>query len=318
MGNGQQAEKQGYLYKYGENIVTDAWRKRWFVLRNRKLMYYKSTQDSHAAGIIPLNDAILCCLDAEQLSFEIETPFRIYFLKASSKQDLLSWQHSLAKFITIEAISATENRRNITRNQSLYNPDLSARSMTRNTSFFNKPLLESRSISKRNAQKNLQQLRSESNFKNHNSTDKVSDKSGSSNNSWAKPKNSPSISRKSFTVTPLDSFRSREHTISHHNTSSHKKKKEELEKLRLSFNRSSSADSIKPFIGAHVNSHALEQEKRSNSDDEDAKYCQTGLHLVTPRNKHVVLHSEDDTPLASSGYYSLLLYDMLFFLLDTY
>ena len=96
----KQWEKQGFLYKYGENIVTDAWRKRWFVLKNEKLMYYKSQHDSHAVGIIPLTDSMLSNLDQNELTFQIETPYRTYLLKATTSIDFIGWTEQLQKFST--------------------------------------------------------------------------------------------------------------------------------------------------------------------------------------------------------------------------
>jgi len=87
----QKSEKRGFLHKYGENIVTDAWRKRWFILRNGQLLYFKSIQDSHAAGIIPLADIKIGTINSDECIFELETPYRSYWLKASTYAESVEW-----------------------------------------------------------------------------------------------------------------------------------------------------------------------------------------------------------------------------------
>ena len=91
----KQSEAQGYLSKYGENFASTGWRKRWFVLKKDKLKYYKSVHDSHAAGIIPLNDANLSNVNEQALTFEIDTPYRIYLLKAHTLNDFKNWTNYL-------------------------------------------------------------------------------------------------------------------------------------------------------------------------------------------------------------------------------
>lgn len=94
------SEKMGYLMKYGENVFTtagvkDNWRKRWFVLKNSQLLYFRSAQDSHAAGVIPLKDAAVTVVEDDTATFSIETSYRAYILKASSKTEMSQWMRAV-------------------------------------------------------------------------------------------------------------------------------------------------------------------------------------------------------------------------------
>lgn len=95
-----ESEKLGYLHKYGENIVTDAWRKRWFILRGNQLLYFKDVQDSHAAGIIPLSDATINYINKEEFTFEIDTAYRSFRLKGGNMLDTVSWFKAIERVVS--------------------------------------------------------------------------------------------------------------------------------------------------------------------------------------------------------------------------
>jgi len=48
-------DKDGFLFKLGH--VVKNWKKRWFVLKDGKLFYYRSKEDKEPTGIIPLKGA---------------------------------------------------------------------------------------------------------------------------------------------------------------------------------------------------------------------------------------------------------------------
>lgn len=88
--------KSGWCVKLGAIFKT--WRKRWFVLRNTELSYYKSCgNDQKAQGVIPLENS-KASLDPEavkQPAFKIETPNRTYHITADTKREVKSWINAI-------------------------------------------------------------------------------------------------------------------------------------------------------------------------------------------------------------------------------
>lgn len=89
--------RQGYLTKKGS--VVKNWKRRWFILDNQTLVYYKNKGDIDSAGIINLDRCKITYENniaiGKPYSFEIHTIDRIYYLYADSKEDLDGWLRSL-------------------------------------------------------------------------------------------------------------------------------------------------------------------------------------------------------------------------------
>uniref|UniRef100_A0A8C3XP72 Pleckstrin homology, MyTH4 and FERM domain containing H1 n=1 Tax=Chelydra serpentina TaxID=8475 RepID=A0A8C3XP72_CHESE len=85
---GEPMEKSGYLLKMGSQVKT--WKRRWFVLRNGQIMYYKSPT------------VTLPCL----LSLQLLTEKRTYFLTADSPNILEEWIRVLQSVLKVQVTSS--------------------------------------------------------------------------------------------------------------------------------------------------------------------------------------------------------------------
>lgn len=92
--------KEGYLEKRGKR--NKAWRERWFVLQGGSLYYFKNHTKTNAISNIPLADASYrqCegTIKGRVYLFEVITSTRIFQLKASSQEVLVSWMTALKQF----------------------------------------------------------------------------------------------------------------------------------------------------------------------------------------------------------------------------
>jgi pleckstrin homology domain-containing family H len=84
-------EKTGHLVKLGGKLKT--WRKRWFVLKNGTLTYWKSQHDVNKKpqGEILLDDACRIIHAEGASTFEIDTGKKIYYLTADSNVLMDDW-----------------------------------------------------------------------------------------------------------------------------------------------------------------------------------------------------------------------------------
>ncbi|XP_071044238.1 uncharacterized protein CG43867 isoform X3 [Parasteatoda tepidariorum] len=84
-------EKCGFLTKLGGKFKT--WRRRWFVLRNGTLSYYKSQTDVNRKpqGQIVLDDVCRVNRAYDAATFEISTGKRVYYLTADSINMMEEW-----------------------------------------------------------------------------------------------------------------------------------------------------------------------------------------------------------------------------------
>lgn len=90
--NSSEIIKSGWCIKLGAIFKT--WRKRWFVLRNTELSYYKTCGNGQKAqGVISLINAKASLdPDAEkQPAFKIDTPGRVYHIVTDTISDAKSW-----------------------------------------------------------------------------------------------------------------------------------------------------------------------------------------------------------------------------------
>lgn len=88
-------EKTGHLVKLGGKLKT--WRKRWFVLKNGTLTYWKSQHDvsKKPQGEISLDDACRIIHAEGASTFEIDTGKKIYYLTADSNALMDDWVKAL-------------------------------------------------------------------------------------------------------------------------------------------------------------------------------------------------------------------------------
>lgn len=91
--------KEGWLWKTGPR-TSDAYKKRWFTLDNRKLMYHDEPLDAHPKGEIFLGHSlegysvrvgISPGVKDQGFSFSLRTPERTFNLSAASEVDRDEW-----------------------------------------------------------------------------------------------------------------------------------------------------------------------------------------------------------------------------------
>ncbi|GAA95607.1 uncharacterized protein L969DRAFT_45595 [Mixia osmundae IAM 14324] len=89
--------KAGYLMKKGER--RKAWKKRYFVLRNKKLCYYKNAKEYQLLRDVPVADISTCAevqVKKHDFVFGIVTPARTYYVMAGSKSEMEDWLSCIA------------------------------------------------------------------------------------------------------------------------------------------------------------------------------------------------------------------------------
>ena len=80
--------RQGFLDKKG--VLNPSFQRRWFVLRNLSMTYYKSSQDTTAQGTIALSAASLQVLTRFEFILSVNTG-RDFVLSASLEKDMRRW-----------------------------------------------------------------------------------------------------------------------------------------------------------------------------------------------------------------------------------
>jgi len=89
----EQHEKEGILIKQGKRLKS--WRRRWFVMRDGLLDYYKlKTYGKERKGSIALYSSRVESsneIPNNHLGFQIVTPHRIYHLYGESDQETKFW-----------------------------------------------------------------------------------------------------------------------------------------------------------------------------------------------------------------------------------
>ncbi|KAF7251575.1 Pleckstrin-likey domain-containing family H member 1, partial [Varanus komodoensis] len=103
----QPLEKSGYLLKMGNQIK--AWKRRWFVLRNGQIMYYKSPSDiiCKPQGQVELNSSCQILRGEGSQTFQLITEKRTYFLTADSPNILEEWIRVLQSILKVQVTSPT-------------------------------------------------------------------------------------------------------------------------------------------------------------------------------------------------------------------
>uniref|UniRef100_A0A8C9ZD27 Pleckstrin homology domain containing, family H (with MyTH4 domain) member 1 n=1 Tax=Sander lucioperca TaxID=283035 RepID=A0A8C9ZD27_SANLU len=97
--------KSGYLLKMGSQVK--AWKRRWFILRNGEILYYKSPSDviRKPQGQIELNTS--CCIVRGEgaQTFQLITEKKTFYLTADSPNILEEWIRVLQNILRVQASS---------------------------------------------------------------------------------------------------------------------------------------------------------------------------------------------------------------------
>lgn len=107
-------ERTGWLTKQGEYIKT--WRRRWFVLKQGKLFWFKEssvTRASRPRGVIP----VASCLTVKgaedilnkQYAFELSTRNETMYFIADSEKEKEDWINSIGRSIVQHSRSVTDS-----------------------------------------------------------------------------------------------------------------------------------------------------------------------------------------------------------------
>jgi len=94
------ADKEGFLTKQGGSIKT--WRRRWFVLKEKKLVYFKTRNDLEATGVIELEPDSFVKDERDKkrrFMFSVGTSRRVFFIVADNEKDMLSWIEGIKRNI---------------------------------------------------------------------------------------------------------------------------------------------------------------------------------------------------------------------------
>ncbi|XP_023807199.1 pleckstrin homology domain-containing family H member 1 isoform X2 [Oryzias latipes] len=98
-------EKSGYLLKMSSQVK--AWKRRWFILRNGEILYYKSPSDviRKPQGQIELNSSCGLVHGEGAKTFQLITEKKSYFLTADSPNILEEWIRVLQNILKVQACS---------------------------------------------------------------------------------------------------------------------------------------------------------------------------------------------------------------------
>jgi hypothetical protein len=87
---------KGWLSKQAPSGVLKMWKKRYFVLRDDKLLYFDDANLSNTLGVIGLEGASVCATPQGKTGqFQIIAPGRIFHLQAPSEESMESWLKNL-------------------------------------------------------------------------------------------------------------------------------------------------------------------------------------------------------------------------------
>ncbi|KYQ89736.1 pleckstrin (PH) domain-containing protein [Tieghemostelium lacteum] len=108
-------DRDGWLTKQGGSIRT--WRKRWFVLKGKKLYYFKTKTDVEATGIIELEENSFVKTETDKdkkkkFMFSVGTPKRTFFIFSETEPDMKQWIDSIKHNIEGDGTSPNKNNNN--------------------------------------------------------------------------------------------------------------------------------------------------------------------------------------------------------------
>jgi len=95
-------DRDGWLTKQGGSIKT--WRRRWFVLKGKKLVYFKKQDDIEATGIIELEADSFVKDEKDKdkkrrYMFSVGTSRRVFFIHADTESEMRQWIDSIKRNI---------------------------------------------------------------------------------------------------------------------------------------------------------------------------------------------------------------------------
>uniref|UniRef100_A0A668ASA8 Pleckstrin homology domain containing, family H (with MyTH4 domain) member 1 n=1 Tax=Myripristis murdjan TaxID=586833 RepID=A0A668ASA8_9TELE len=98
-------EKSGYLLKMGSRVK--AWKRRWFILRNGEILYYKSPSDviRKPQGQMELNSSCRIARGEGAQTFQLITEKKTFYLTADSPNILEEWIRVLQNILKVQASS---------------------------------------------------------------------------------------------------------------------------------------------------------------------------------------------------------------------
>ncbi|XP_034498175.1 pleckstrin homology domain-containing family H member 1 isoform X3 [Ailuropoda melanoleuca] len=101
---GESLEKSGYLLKMGSRVKT--WKRRWFVLRQGQIMYYKSPSDviRKPQGQVELNSCCQIVQGEGAQTFQLISEKKTYYLTADSPGLLEEWVRVLQSLLKVQAV----------------------------------------------------------------------------------------------------------------------------------------------------------------------------------------------------------------------
>lgn len=110
---------EGYLLKKSSNAFK-TWNRRWFIIRDHKLMYSKRNNDSSEPTVM-IEDLRFCSIKSHEIDrrfcFEVVLPGKSHVLQAESEEACRKWMEVLNASIN-EAYSEIKNEPKIRKNQS--------------------------------------------------------------------------------------------------------------------------------------------------------------------------------------------------------
>lgn len=95
-------DREGFLTKQGGAIKT--WKKRWFVLKGKKLYYFKTRNDLEATGVIELEDDSFVREEKDKdkkrkYMFSVGTSQRVFLITADTEPEMRQWIESVKRNI---------------------------------------------------------------------------------------------------------------------------------------------------------------------------------------------------------------------------
>uniref|UniRef100_A0A4X2LYJ4 Pleckstrin homology, MyTH4 and FERM domain containing H1 n=1 Tax=Vombatus ursinus TaxID=29139 RepID=A0A4X2LYJ4_VOMUR len=103
---GESLEKSGYLLKMDSRVKT--WKRRWFVLRHRQIMFYKSPIDviQKPQGQVELNSHCHIVRGEGAQTFQLISEKKTYYLTADSPNLVEEWVRVLQSLLKVQAIGS--------------------------------------------------------------------------------------------------------------------------------------------------------------------------------------------------------------------
>ncbi|XP_008850379.1 pleckstrin homology domain-containing family H member 1 isoform X1 [Nannospalax galili] len=100
--SGESLEKSGYLLKMGSRVKT--WKRRWFVLRQGQILYYKSPSDviRKPQGQVDLNSHCQIVRGEGAQTFQLISENKTYYLTADSPSLLEEWIRVLQSLLKVQ------------------------------------------------------------------------------------------------------------------------------------------------------------------------------------------------------------------------